>query len=204
MPRASGSRTGQKHKKRRVVKGAAESTPCHGDIASDEGASAEPKPIVSASEDDEFKTFQSVSRIIDDLIAHLEKDERKIQFDRDWHAMHKANAIACAEAYKRRSALNPLSCEEACEPFRLAWQQALREWETAYKADLCSACSEQRSNDCHLARCMCYIDCSGCGQRVPARPWRVGWLSCRCEKISSIAGQLFGSGRCSGSDLGLF
>ena len=156
------------------------------------------------SEDDEFRSYQIISRVvdafIDDLIAQLEDDERKSKSALLLHEMHQANAIACAEAYKRRSALNPLSNERACEPFRLAWEQALCEWETAYKTDVCAACSKEWKVERHLARCSCFVDCRGCGQRVPARPWRVGMLPCRCEKISTIAGRLFGSGIDYGSD----
>ena len=182
----------------------AKSAPLQDENIPDGGAAPEQQLLVSPTDDGEFKAFQSVSRLIEDLVSQLEKDELKMQSDLDWHAMHTANAIACAEAYKSRSAINPFANEQACEPFRLAWQKALREWETAYTTDVCLACSKKQTKQCHLARCDCYVDCRGCGQRVPVRPWRVGIFSCRCEKISTIAGRLFGSGVDSRSNLGLF
>ena len=146
-------RTGNKQKQARE-RLAMKAVPLENAVQPAAVAHVEPQ-AASLSEDDDFKTFQVVSHVIDALVKQLENDEQKIEHDRLWHDMHKANAIACAEAYKRRSALNPLSNERLCEPFRLAWQQALREWESAYKTDVCSACSKKQTKQCHLARCDC-------------------------------------------------
>ena len=125
---------------------AAESAPVQDENMLDGGAAAEQDVFVSPTDDGEFKAFQSVSRLIEDLISQLEKDERKMQSELEWHAMRKASAIACAEAYKRRSAINPFANEELCEPFRLAWQQALREWESAYKTDVSQPAAKSRQS----------------------------------------------------------
>ena len=195
MPRAKGARTGQKHQRALAALSSGNGPTKQPRSAALEVAATDSEAVAtSPSNDDDFKTFQVVSRFIDSLVTQLENDEQKIEHALLWHEARKASAIACAEAFKRRSAINPLFNEERNEPFRLAWQQALREWETAHKEDVCAACSKKYSKDCHLARCMCYMDCCGCGQRVPARPWRVGMLSCRCEKISTIACRMFRSG----------
>ena len=93
-------------------------------------------------------------------------------------------------------------------PFREAWRQALHEWRTAYKNDVCSECSQEIQPEWHISDCLCVIDCRKCGQRIPARPWRVsigGTIRpCRCEKIAIIAGGLFGPGLESDSNLGRF
>ena len=62
-------------------------------------AAAEPQ-LALLSEDDEFRSYQIISRavesVIESLVTQLEKDQPKLESDRLWHAMHRANAIACA------------------------------------------------------------------------------------------------------------
>ena len=62
-------------------------------------AAAEPQ-LALLSEDDEFRSYKIISRavesVIESLVTQLEKDQPKLESDRLWHAMHRANAIACA------------------------------------------------------------------------------------------------------------
>ena len=207
MPRANGSRTGQKHKKRKLVAKAEEAPPERAVEAAI--ATAEEPQGASPSEDVEFRSYQILSRLVDDMITQLEHDQDQIERERVWHEMHIANAIACAEAYKRRFAASTADNKWlVLAPFREAWRQALHEWRTAYKNDVCSECSQEIQPEWHISDCLCVIDCRKCGQRIPARPWRVsigGTIRpCRCEKIAIIAGGLFGPGLESDSNLGRF
>ena len=75
-------------------------------------ATAEEPQGASPSEDVEFRSYQILSRLVDDMITQLEHDQDQIERERVWHEMHIANAIACAEAYKRRFAGSTLDSRQ--------------------------------------------------------------------------------------------
>ena len=99
MPRAKGARTGQKHQRALAALSSG-----NGPIKQPRSAALEvaatDSVATSPSDDDDFKTFQVVSRFIDTLVTQLENDEQKIEHARLWHEARKASAIACAEAFK--------------------------------------------------------------------------------------------------------
>ena len=93
MPRAKGARTGQKHQRALAALSSG-----NGPIKQPRSAALEvaatDSVATSPSDDDDFKTFQVVSRFIDTLVTQLENDEQKIEHARLWHEACPASAAA--------------------------------------------------------------------------------------------------------------
>ena len=174
MLRNSGSRTGQKHLKRK------DQPPADDDGASEQPRLAALKAAVTAAEaavrvaegDD-----AGVRSWLNDLLQQV---ERQVQIDEDQaeeereqrdeqRDVYMAAAVACVEAIKRRTVRqSPTDAERArMQPFKSALVANLRAWSQSYPADKCDKCEK------HLAWCLCRGPCSKCGQRAWRRAWRL-------------------------------
>ena len=194
MPRASGARTGQKHKKPKLTAPAAEDsareTPR---LAALEAAVAAAKVAAQVAQGDDDAVRQWLDSVLEQVKTQVEIDEDRAEIERDRHDRFVGVAVACVEAVKRRTFQQyPSSSERSIlRPFLNALHVNRVEWSLEYPADKCDKCL------IHIAYCQCRVSCSKCGQNVPRRAWQVCSIypmndMCRCEKISNFAGRVFG------------
>ena len=95
MPRAKGARTGQKHQRALAALSSGNGANKQPRGAAIEVAATDSEAVATShSDDDDFKTFQVVSRFIETLVKQLENDEQKIEHARLWHEARKASAIS--------------------------------------------------------------------------------------------------------------
>ena len=101
MPRNSGCRTGQKDKKRKRVKFAAEDgakqTPR---LEALEAAAAAPEAAAIHTTVNDCTHAETVRQWLDDLLYQVED---KVDFECRMHEQYHGAALACAEAIKRRT-----------------------------------------------------------------------------------------------------
>ena len=194
MPRASGARTGLKHKKWKLTAPTSEVSASEPPVLAAlkaAVASAQVAAQVAAGDD------SAVGKWLDDLLEQVEKqvadDEDRAERERDKHDRFVGVGVACVEAVKRRTFKqypNP-SERSILRPFLKALQVNRVEWSREYPADKCDKCLV------HIAYCQCRVPCSKCGQNVPRRAWQVCSVypmndMCRCEKISNFAARMCG------------
>ena len=105
-------RTGSKHKqqcKHAAVENAPPQQTDHDPVA----APVEPQSA-DLNSDDEFRTWQVLSRVVDEMVRQVVVEDAQIQRERVRHEMYAANAIACAEALKRPQAPAQFGCWTCC------------------------------------------------------------------------------------------
>ena len=189
MPRASGSRTGQKLKKRKLAAPTAEAGASKGPrMAALEAAAAAAAAAHKVAQGDSEAVRQWLHGVLEQVVLQSRIDEAKADRELRRREMHLATVVACAESLKKR--VRPFGQEKASDfraqrPFFDALAQNVREWEDAYPGDLCLGCKR------HLARCECRTQCSRCGHHVPRRVWCVSYFNpqrdiCQCEKFGNI------------------
>ena len=188
MPRQTGCRTGQKHKKRKVADPATEQYAKHEcKMDSLQAAAAAAKAAALVAEVDDEAVRMWLDSVLKQVIKQVSADKAKQGQERRWRAMREATAIACAEAYKRRREHRSSDDADADEHdcFYDAWKQSVREWEWSYPGDQCRECAR------HLSRCFCRVPCRKCGECVLRRAWQVNVLfpeadECLCDKVSRL------------------
>ena len=189
MPRATGYRTGKKHKKRKVADPATEECAKHeSKMSSLQAAAAAAEAAARVAQGDDGAVQAWLDEVVEQVIKQVSADEAKQEQARRWRAMREATAIACAESYKRRREYSESGhSNHVDEPdcFYDAWKQSLREWEWSYPGDQCRECAR------HLSLCFCRVPCRKCGQCVLRRAWQVNVLfpeldECLCDKVSRL------------------
>ena len=170
MPRATGSRTGTKHlKRKKPLPAAEESASQQPRLVALEAAMASVEAAARVAEGDDA----GVRSWLDDVLKQVERqvqfDEDQADLEREQRDIYVAAAVACVEAIKRRTLRQyPTDAERSrMRPFYHALQENLRVWSQSYPADKCDKCAR------HLAHCVCRDACTKCGQVKWRRAWRL-------------------------------